>query len=53
MLSNEATLAMFVFAIVAIGAMSLSVGLMGVRQPSTNLRISGRHRPVRTSQWAY
>ena len=51
MLSNEAALAMFVFAIVAIGAMSLSVGLMGARQPSTNLRISGRHRPVRSSQW--
>jgi tight adherence protein C len=53
MLSNEATLAMFVFAIVAIGAMSLSAGLMGARQASTNLRISGRHRPLRASQWAY
>jgi len=42
MISNETALAMFVFALVAIGAMSLSFGLISGRQPSANLRIPGR-----------
>lgn len=50
MISNEAALAMFVFALVAIGAMSLSFGLIGGRQPSTNLRIPG-HRSGRRGGW--
>ena len=51
--SSEATLAMLVFAIVAVAAMSLSFGILGLRQPSTNLRIYGRDRPIRATVWAY
>ena len=51
--SSEATLAMLVFAIVAVAAMSLSFGILGLRQPTTNLRIYGRDRPVRATVWAY
>jgi tight adherence protein C len=52
MLSNETALAMFVFALVAIGGTSLSVGLMSVRQPAANWRMG--HRGLRSnSDWAY
>ncbi len=52
MISDEAVLAMFVFAMVAIGAASLSFGLIGGRQPSANLRIPGR-RSGRRIGWLY
>jgi tight adherence protein C len=52
MLSNETALAMFVFALVAIGGASLSFGLMGVKQPAANLRM-GHGRPLSNSDWAY
>jgi len=52
MISNEAALAMFVFALVAIGAMSLSFGLIAGRQPPANLRMPGRRSGGRTG-WAY
>lgn len=42
MISDEAALAIFVFALVALSAMSLSLGLVGGRQPSTGLRMPGR-----------
>jgi tight adherence protein C len=52
-MSNATALAMFVFALVAAGAMSLSFGLTGARQPSTNLRMANHDRPVSSTEWAY